>query len=66
MSGARSGCPRVCKMQYKRKSGTKEFSLNVVNDKLSNNAKIIDVLCVLELESRRLKEKGLMRLMKTW
>ncbi|KAG5400157.1 hypothetical protein IGI04_014764, partial [Brassica rapa subsp. trilocularis] len=32
--GASSGCPRISKMQYKRKSGTKEFSLKAVNDKL--------------------------------
>ncbi|XP_013704830.1 uncharacterized protein At3g43530-like [Brassica napus] len=38
VSGARSGCPRMCKMQYKRKSGTREFSLNAVNDKIATAA----------------------------
>ena len=54
MSGARSGCPRMCKMQYKRKSGTREFSLNAVNDKIGNSTKVIDVLCVVELRRRDL------------
>ncbi|KAL0702591.1 hypothetical protein Bca4012_058713 [Brassica carinata] len=50
MSGARIGCPRMCNMQYKRKSGTKEFSLNVVNDKLNNNTKSILVATAIEKE----------------
>jgi len=44
----------MCKMQYKRKSGTKEFSLKAVKDKLGNNTKVIDVLCVVELRRRDL------------
>ncbi|XP_013613939.1 PREDICTED: uncharacterized protein At3g43530-like [Brassica oleracea var. oleracea] len=35
VNGAPPGCPRMCKMQYKRKGGTKAFSLNAVNDIVS-------------------------------
>ena len=54
MYGASIGCPQMCKMQYKRKSGTKKFSLKAVNNKLGNNTKVIDVLCVVELRRRDL------------
>ncbi|KAL0731036.1 hypothetical protein Bca4012_027130 [Brassica carinata] len=36
VNGARPGCPRMCKMQYKRKGGTKAFNLNAVNINLGN------------------------------
>ena len=51
VNGARPGCPQMCKMQYKRKGGTKAFSLNAVNVNLGNT-KVIDVLCVVELRRR--------------
>ena len=53
MNGARPGCPRMCKMQYKRKGGIEAFSLNAVNVNLGNT-KVIDVLCVVELRRREL------------
>ncbi|KAF8118651.1 hypothetical protein N665_0003s0026 [Sinapis alba] len=34
VNGARPGCPRMCKMQYKRKGETKSYSLNAMNGKL--------------------------------
>ncbi|CAG7897281.1 unnamed protein product, partial [Brassica rapa] len=46
VNSARPGCPRMCKMQYKRKGVTKAFSLNAVNVNLGDN-KVIDVLCYL-------------------
>ncbi|KAG2331682.1 hypothetical protein Bca52824_002862 [Brassica carinata] len=36
VNGARPGCPRMCKMQYKRKGGIEAFSLNAVNVNLGN------------------------------
>ncbi|KAG2314779.1 hypothetical protein Bca52824_017901 [Brassica carinata] len=42
VNGARPGCPRMCKMQYKRKGGTKAFSLNAVNVNLGNTKFSID------------------------
>ncbi|KAF8106393.1 hypothetical protein N665_0140s0006 [Sinapis alba] len=48
VNGARSGCPRMCKMQYKRKGGTKSYSLNAMNRKLGET-KAINFLCVFEL-----------------
>ncbi|XP_048634052.1 uncharacterized protein At3g43530-like [Brassica napus] len=54
--GASSGCPRMCKMQYKRKSGTKEFSLKAVNDKLGNNTKDIESILVATAAEEELLE----------
>ncbi|KAH0905958.1 LOW QUALITY PROTEIN: hypothetical protein HID58_037785, partial [Brassica napus] len=36
VNSARSGCPRMCKLQYKRKGGTKAFNLNAVNVNLGD------------------------------
>ncbi|XP_013615039.1 PREDICTED: uncharacterized protein At3g43530-like [Brassica oleracea var. oleracea] len=56
VSVACSGCARMCKMQYKRKSGTKEFSLNAVNDKLGNNTKDIESILVATAAEKELLE----------
>ncbi|KAG2279916.1 hypothetical protein Bca52824_051136 [Brassica carinata] len=56
VSGARSGCPRMCKMQYKRKSGTREFSLNAVNDKIGNSTKDIESILVATAAEKKLLE----------
>ncbi|RIA04811.1 hypothetical protein BRARA_K00914 [Brassica rapa] len=56
VNGASSGCPRMCKMQYKRKSGTKEFSLKAVNDKLGNNTMDIESILVATAAEEELLE----------
>ncbi|XP_056855929.1 uncharacterized protein At3g43530-like, partial [Raphanus sativus] len=56
VNGANSSCPRMCKMQYKRKSGTKEFSLKAVNDKLGNNTKDIESILVATAAEEELLE----------
>ncbi|KAG2298864.1 hypothetical protein Bca52824_035336 [Brassica carinata] len=50
VNGARPGCPRMCKMQYKRKGGTKAFSLNAVNVNLGNTKDIESILVATEAE----------------
>ncbi|KAG2315183.1 hypothetical protein Bca4012_065990 [Brassica carinata] len=54
VNGARPGCPRMCKMQYKRKGGTKAFSLNAVN---VNDIEII--LVATEAEKELLESIGM-------
>ncbi|XP_048633101.1 uncharacterized protein At3g43530-like [Brassica napus] len=51
-----SGCPRMCKMQYKRKSGTRELSLNAVNDKIGNSTKDIESILVATAAEKELLE----------
>ncbi|KAG2322904.1 hypothetical protein Bca52824_016117 [Brassica carinata] len=50
VNGARPGCPRMCKMQYKRKGGTKAFSLN---------ADIESILVAAEAEKELLESIGM-------
>ncbi|KAL0876666.1 hypothetical protein Bca101_026371 [Brassica carinata] len=56
VNGARPGCPRMCKMQYKRKGGTKAFSLNAVNVNLGNTKSI---LVATEAEKELLESIGM-------
>ncbi|KAL0716024.1 hypothetical protein Bca4012_065346 [Brassica carinata] len=52
--GARPHCPRMCKMEYKRKSGTKAFSLNAMNDKLGTDTKDIESILVAKTAEKEL------------
>ncbi|KAG2304197.1 hypothetical protein Bca52824_032848 [Brassica carinata] len=54
--GARPHCPRMCKMEYKQKSGTKEFSLNTMNDKLGTDIKDIESILVAKTAEKELLE----------
>ncbi|KAG2312313.1 hypothetical protein Bca52824_023870 [Brassica carinata] len=47
-------CQRMCKMEYKRKSGTKAFSLNAMSDKLGTDTKDIESILVAKIAEKEL------------
>ncbi|KAG2328637.1 hypothetical protein Bca52824_011365 [Brassica carinata] len=59
VNGARPGCPWMCKMQYKRKGGTKAFSLNAVNVNPGNTKDIGSILVATEAEKELLESIGM-------
>ncbi|CAN6854414.1 unnamed protein product [Brassica oleracea] len=59
VNGARPGCPRMCKMHYKRKGGTKAFSLNAVNVNLGDSKDIASILVATSAEKELLESIGM-------
>ncbi|KAG2298680.1 hypothetical protein Bca52824_035152 [Brassica carinata] len=59
VNGARPSCPQMCKMQYKRKDGTKAFSLNAVNANLGNTKVIDSILVATEAEKELWESIGM-------
>ncbi|KAF8109832.1 hypothetical protein N665_0090s0015 [Sinapis alba] len=64
VNGAHPGCPRMCKMQYKRKGGTKSYSLNAMNGKLGETKEKLRYYLAHDIESVLVAtsdEKGLLK-----